>query len=69
MEMIHSEDIKVVLANVTCMVVAQFETLNAVLQAILIVATITYTIARTVNEIKKFKEKRNTNNQQNEAEG
>lgn len=58
MEMVQIDDIKVVTANVVCMVMVQLENLNTVLQAILIVATITYTVARTVNEIKKIQEKR-----------
>jgi hypothetical protein len=58
MEMLQMDDIKVVTANVVCMVMVQLENLNTVLQAILIVATITYTVARTVNEIKKIQEKR-----------
>jgi hypothetical protein len=58
MEMVQMDDIKVMTANVVCMVMVQLENLNTVLQAILIVATITYTVARTVNEIRKIQEKR-----------
>jgi hypothetical protein len=56
--MVQMDDIKVMTANVVCMVMVQLENLNTVLQAILIVATITYTVARTVNEIRKIQEKR-----------
>jgi hypothetical protein len=43
-------------ANATCMVLAQIENLNGMLQAILILATITYTVVRTVNEVKKIRD-------------
>lgn len=53
--MVQIDDIKVVAANVVCMVIAQFETINGALQSILILATIAYTVMRTINEIKKWK--------------
>ena len=60
--MLHFEDIKVLGANTACMVVLAVNNINNYLQTILFLATITYTIVRTVNEIKKFKQKRQINN-------
>jgi hypothetical protein len=61
MEMVQIDDIKVMGANIVCMIMVQFQNLNDALQAILIIATITYTIARTVNEIKKIRRNGKTN--------
>lgn len=49
------EDIKVVGANLVCMVVLNIQQINAELQAILFISTITYTVIRIINEIIKFK--------------
>lgn len=56
--MLHLEDVKVIGANATCMVVLAINNINTHLQTVLFLATITYTIVRTVNEVKKFKYKK-----------
>lgn len=56
--MLHLEDVKVLTANTACMVVLAINNINSHLQTILFLATISYTVARTVNEIKKFKYKK-----------
>jgi hypothetical protein len=52
---IHLDDIKVLGANTICMVLLKMEEINTILQSILFFATITYTIIRTINEVKKLK--------------
>jgi hypothetical protein len=61
--MLLLEDAKVIGANVICMIMLSVNNLNQTLQTILFLATITYTIFRAINEIKKFKYKRYDNNQ------
>lgn len=56
--MLYFEDIKVIAANATCMVVLAVNNINNNLQTVLFLATISYTIVRTVNEVKKFKHKK-----------
>jgi hypothetical protein len=53
--MIELEDLKVVGANVLCFITINNAELNIVLQTILFLATIIYTLARTLNEYKKYK--------------
>lgn len=48
------DDIKVVGANLVCMVILNIEKINEELQAIVFICTITYTFIRIINEIKKF---------------
>jgi len=50
------DDIKVVGANLVCMVMLRIQEINAELQAILFFATITYTIIRTINELRKLRD-------------
>jgi len=52
--MIELEDLKVVGANVLCFITINNAELNIVLQTILFLATIIYTVARTLNEYKKY---------------
>lgn len=54
--MVHFDDIKVLGANTVCMVLLKIQDMNTVLQSILFFATIAYTMVRTINEVKKFKE-------------
>lgn len=56
--MLHFEDLKVIGANATCMVILAINNINTHLQTVLFLATISYTVVRTVNEIKKFKYKK-----------
>jgi len=65
--MVHLDDIKVLGANVICMVLLKINDMNDTLQSILFFATILYTVVRTVNEVKKFKAdgKANINNDSN----
>ena len=53
--MLQIEDLKVIAANTVCMVMLSINNINTELQTILFLATIGYTIVRTINEIKKFK--------------
>ena len=52
--MIEIEDLKVLGANVLCFITINNAELNIVLQTILFLATIIYTLARTLNEYKKY---------------
>jgi hypothetical protein len=52
--MIEIEDFKVLGANVLCFITINNAELNIVLQTILFLATIIYTVARTLNEYKKY---------------
>jgi hypothetical protein len=52
--MIELEDLKVVGANVLCFITINNAELNIVLQTVLFLATIIYTVARTLNEYKKY---------------
>lgn len=53
------EDIKVIGANALCMIALQIQQINVELQTILFLATIGYTLIRTVNEVQKFLRERN----------
>jgi len=53
--MLHFQDIKVISANVVCMFVLSLQNLNALLQSVLFLATIAYTIIRLLNEVKNGK--------------
>ena len=52
---LHTNDVKVILANVMCMLLFNIADINHILQAILFFATIIYTIVRIIHEIKKIK--------------
>ncbi len=52
--MIEIEDLKVLGANVLCFITINNAELNIVLQTILFLATIIYTLARTLNEYNKY---------------
>lgn len=58
--MIHFEDVKVLGANLICMVSLQIPTIPHDLQSILFIATIIYTVVRIANEVKKFMHKKYT---------
>lgn len=53
------EDVKVLGANIVCMIALEINAMNIELQSILFLATIGYTIVRTANEIQKFIRERN----------
>lgn len=53
------EDVKVLGANIICMIALEINAMNIELQSILFLATIGYTIVRTANEIQKFIRERN----------
>lgn len=53
--MIELEDLKVVGVNVLCFITINTTDLNILLQTILLLATIIYTLGRTLNEYKKYK--------------
>jgi len=55
--MLHFEDLKVLSANAICMAVLSFQNINALLQSILFLSTIIYTIVRLLNEVKNNKAK------------
>jgi hypothetical protein len=48
-------DYKVLLANIFCFIAVEIASLNAVLQSLMLGATITYTVVRIMNEYKKYK--------------
>lgn len=48
------DDLKVIGANMVCMVVLEIKTINIELQTVLFIATIIYTLIRTINEVQKF---------------
>lgn len=52
--MIELEDLKVVGANILCFITINTADLNVLLQTLLLLATIIYTLARTLNEYKKY---------------
>jgi hypothetical protein len=54
--MLHFEDIKVVGANAICMTILSIENINSLLQSILFISTIVYTIVRIAKEVKKKKD-------------
>jgi hypothetical protein len=53
--MIELEDLKVLGANLLCFITINTADLNILLQTILFLTTIIYTLARTLNEYKKYK--------------
>ena len=53
--MIELEDLKVLGANLLCFITINTADLNILLQTLLLLATIIYTLARTLNEYKKYK--------------
>ena len=55
--MFNIDDLKVLGANVGCMVMLGINSINANLQSVLFFSTIIYTIVRTLNEIIRFKDK------------
>ena len=55
--MVQLDDVKVLTANFTCMVMLNLSNMNTDLQSVLFLATIGYTLVRTVNEIQKFRNK------------
>lgn len=65
-KMVHFDDIKVLGVNTVCMVLLKVADMNALLQSILFLATITYTVVRTVNELKKLKKDGKANINDNE---
>lgn len=56
---LEMDDLKVIGANMFCMIILEIKTINIELQTILFLATIVYTIIRTINEIQKFIRERN----------
>lgn len=54
--MLQIEDIKVIGFNTLCMITMHFTTINEALQTFVLLATIGYTLVRTVNEIQKYKD-------------
>lgn len=54
--MLYIEDIKVIGVNTLCMIATRITTINESLQALVLMATICYTLVRTVNEIQKYKD-------------
>jgi hypothetical protein len=52
--MIELEDLKVLGANILCFITINTADLNILLQTLLLLATIIYTVARTLNEYKKY---------------
>ena len=57
--MVQLDDVKVLTANFTCMVMLNLSNMNTDLQSVLFLATIGYTLVRTVNEIQKLRNKKN----------
>ena len=53
--MIELEDLKVLGANLLCFITINTADLNILLQTILLLAAIIYTLGRTLNEYKKYK--------------
>ena len=65
--MIYLDDLKVYGVNTLCMLILKIQNVNANLQAILLMMTIMYTVARTVTEIQKYNNnKKDKNNKPNE---
>ena len=54
--MIQFEDVKVVSANAICMTILSIENINSLLQSVLFISTIIYTIVRIAKEVKKNKD-------------
>ena len=52
--MLYIEDVKVIGINTLCMVAMRVTTINETLQTLVLLATIGYTLVRTINEIQKF---------------
>ena len=57
--MVQLDDVKVLTANFTCMVMLNLSNMNTDLQSVLFLATIGYTLVRTINEIQKLRNKKN----------
>jgi chloramphenicol O-acetyltransferase len=55
------DDIKVFSANAVCAVLLNISNMNPNLQSVLFLATIAYTLVRTVNEVQKFKYRKKSN--------
>jgi hypothetical protein len=51
---LHTNDVKVILANMMCVLLFSMAEINQMLQAVLFTATIVYTIVRIIHEIKKI---------------
>jgi hypothetical protein len=65
--MIYLDDLKVYGVNTLCMLILKIQNVNANLQAILLMMTIMYTVARTVTEIQKYNNnKKDKNNKLND---
>ena len=58
--MVYFEDLKVLGANLVCIISLQISTIPHDLQSILFIATIVYTVVRIANEVKKFMHKKYT---------
>jgi hypothetical protein len=54
--MLYIEDVKVIGINALCMIAMRVTTINETLQTLVLLATIGYTLVRTINEIQKFKD-------------
>jgi uncharacterized MnhB-related membrane protein len=48
-------DAKVLLANIFCFLIVEIAAFNAILQSLMLGATIAYTVLRVMNEYKKYK--------------
>jgi hypothetical protein len=59
--MIQLDDIKVVGANVICMLALNVGAFHVMLEISLLLATIVYTLVRTANEIKRFRDGKRNN--------
>jgi hypothetical protein len=53
------DDLKVIGANIACMIVLEIKTINIELQTLLFICTIIYTLIRTINEVQKFIREKN----------
>lgn len=60
------DDLKVFSANAVCAVLLNISNMNPNLQSILFLATIVYTLVRTVNEVQKFKYRKKSNDDNKE---
>jgi large-conductance mechanosensitive channel len=60
------DDLKVFSANAICAVLLNISNMNPNLQSVLFLATIVYTLVRTVNEVQKFKDRKKSNSDHEE---
>lgn len=60
---VKMEDLKVYGLNTLCVIILRLGDCTPELSALLLMATIIYTVVRTFNEVKKFKEKGNNHNE------